>query len=62
MKLFRYRKPSLNNLLGVTRVKRKVRRALYISQTEAWTKPSRVKQKVKYEVGLYSTPARVVRR
>lgn len=61
MKLFRYRKPSLSNLFGITRAKRRVKRSLGISQVEAWTKPSRLKQKVKYEAGLYSTPVRIVR-
>ena len=61
MKLFRYRKPSLNTLLGVTAAKRRVKRELGISQVEAWTKPSRVKQRVKQQIGLYSPVARVVR-
>jgi hypothetical protein len=61
MKLFRYRRPSLNRLLGFTAAQRRVRRELGISQVEAWTKPSRVKQKLKREVGLYSPEATVVR-
>lgn len=61
MKLFRYKKPSVNSLLGVTRVKRKVKRSLGISQVQAWTKPSRVKQRIKYDVGLYSPEMRVIR-
>ena len=61
MKLFRYRKPSLNTLLGITAAKRRVKRELGISQVEAWTKPSRVKQRVKQQLGLYSPEARVVR-
>lgn len=61
MKLFRYRKPSLNQLIGVTAAKRRVKRELGLSQVEAWTKPSRVKQRVKAKVGLYSPVARTVR-
>ena len=61
MKLFRYRRPSLNQLLGVTAAKRRVRRELGISQLEAWTKPSRVKQRLKQQVGLYSPEVRVIR-
>jgi hypothetical protein len=61
VKLFRYRKPSLNQLLGVTAVKRRVKRELGISQVEAWTKPSRVKQRLKQKAGLYSPVARVIR-
>jgi hypothetical protein len=61
MKLFRYRRPSLNGILGITRAKRRIRRDLGISQVEAYTKPSRVKQKLKREVGLYSPEATVIR-
>lgn len=61
MKLFRYRRPSLNQLLGVTAAKRRVKRELGTSQVEAWTKPSRVKQRLKQQVGLYSSEARVIR-
>ncbi len=61
MKLLRYRKPSLKTLLGVTKVKRQVKRELGISQVQAWTKPSRVKQRAKYRLGLYSPAVRTVR-
>ena len=61
MKLFRYRKPSLSQLLGVTAAKRRVKRELGISQVQAWMKPSRVKQRVKQQIGLYSPVARVIR-
>jgi hypothetical protein len=61
MKLFRYRRPSVNNLLGITAAKRRLRRELGISQVEAWTKPTRVRQRVKQQLGLYSPVARVIR-
>lgn len=61
MKLFRYRKPSVRQLLGVTKIKRQVKRELGISQVQGWTQPSRLKQKAKQHVGLYSPVARVVR-
>jgi len=61
VKLFRYRRPSLQTLLGVTKVKREVKRSLGISQVQGWTRPSRLKQKAKYRVGLYSPAVRVVR-
>jgi len=61
MKLFRYRKPSLNQLLGITAAKRKIKRELGISQVEAWTKPSRIKQRVKQDVGLYSPEMTTIR-
>lgn len=61
MKLFRYRKPSINTILGITKEKRRIKRALGISQVQAWTRPSRVKQRMKYRLGLYSPAARVIR-
>jgi hypothetical protein len=61
MKLFRYRKPSMRQMLGVTKLKRQVKRELGISQVEGWTQPSRLKQKVKQRAGLYSPEVRVVR-
>jgi len=61
MKLIRYRKPSLNTVLGITREKRRIKRELGISQVQAWTRPSRVKQRAKYKVGYYSPAMRVIR-
>ena len=61
MKLIRYRQPSLNTLLGVTREKRRIKRELGISQVQAWTKPSRVKQRAKYQMGYYSPVMRLLR-
>ena len=61
MKFMRYRQPSLSTLLGVTKAKRRVKRELGISQVQAWTKPSRVKQRAKYRLGLYSPVMRAVR-
>jgi hypothetical protein len=61
MRLFRYRKPSLRTLLGVTAVKRSVKRSLGISQVEGFIEPSRIKQKIKYRAGLYTPVARVIR-
>ena len=59
--MFRYRRPSLKTALGVIRVKRQMKRSVGISQVEGWTKPSRVKQKLKYRAGLYSPAVRVIR-
>jgi hypothetical protein len=61
MKLIRYRQPSLNTILGITREKRRIKRSLGISQIQAWTKPSRVKQRAKYQLGYYSPTMRVIR-
>ena len=61
MKLFRYRKPSISTILGITREKRRIKRALGISQVQAWTRPSRIKQRVKQRAGLYSPAMRIIR-
>ena len=61
MKLFRYRKPSINRLLGITRAKRNFRKAVGISTIERYTKPSRIKQHFKQKLGLYSPIARAIR-
>ena len=61
MKLFRYRKPSINTILGITKETRRIKRALGISQVQAWTRPSRIKQRAKYRLGLYSPAARIIR-
>lgn len=37
-----------------------MKRSLGISQVEGWTKPSRVKLKLKYRAGLYSPAVRVI--
>lgn len=61
MKLFRYRKPSLNRVLGVTKVKSAIRKASGISTVERYTKPSRIKQSIKQKVGIYSPTMTTIR-
>lgn len=61
LRIVRYRKPSLNTVLGITAAKRSVKRSLGISQVEGLIEPSRVKQKLKYRAGLYSPVARALR-
>jgi hypothetical protein len=61
MRIFRYRKPSLSTLVGVTAAKRRVKRSLGISQVEGFIEPSRLKQKIKYRAGLYTPVARAIR-
>jgi hypothetical protein len=56
MKIFRYRKPSVKTLLGVTKIKKRVKKQLGISTVERWTKPSRIKQSVFYHAGWYKFP------
>ena len=54
MKLFRYRKPSLNNIFGVTKVKRAFRKTTALSIVDRFTNPNRIKQTIKQKVGIYS--------
>ena len=54
MNLFRYRKPSLKTLLGITGAKRSIKKATGISKIQSLS-PSRIKQKIKYSVG-YNKP------
>jgi len=61
MKLIRYRKPSISRILGITKVKRRIKRNLDISQFQGWTRPTRIKQKIKYRAGWYSPTMRVAR-
>ena len=60
--MFRYRKPSLKTVLGVTKAKKRVNKALGIT---AMKKPFRAwgnaKRRVKRKVGYYSTPAKIMR-
>ena len=61
MRLFRYRKPSLNTLLGITKVKRAVKKATGISAIQGWTNPSRIKQRIKQKAKIYSPIMTVAR-
>ena len=61
-KLFRYRRPSLNTVLGITRAKKKLNKELGIT---AAMKPLRwwgnEKRKVKRDLGYYSPLGRLLR-
>ena len=61
MRIFRYRKPSLSTLLGVTAAQRSIKRSLGISQVQGFIEPSRLKQKIKYRAGLSTPIARAIR-
>jgi hypothetical protein len=62
MKLFRYRRPSLNTLLGVTKAKKRVKKELGIT---AAMKPFRfwtnAKRRFKRKVGYESDAGRLIR-
>ncbi len=59
--MFRYRKPSLKRMVGITRVKKAVRKATGLNTVVKYTKPSRIKQRIKQNVGLYSPTMRTIR-
>lgn len=61
MKIFRYRKPSIKTLTGLTKVKRSIKKATGISTVQGYTQLSRIKQRVKGKMGLYSKPMRMGR-
>jgi hypothetical protein len=62
MKLFRYRRPSLKTILGVTKAKKRLKKDLGITALlkpfRAWTN---VKRRVKRKIGYESEAGRLVR-
>jgi hypothetical protein len=52
---FRYRRPSLKSMLGITSLKKDVRQAIGLNTIARWT-PSRIKQRVKQHLGIYGGP------
>jgi hypothetical protein len=62
MKLFRYRRPSLNTLLGITKAKKRVKKELGIT---AALKPFRfwtnTKRRFKRKIGYESDAGRLIR-
>ena len=63
MKFFRYRRPSLNTILGITKAKKRVKKELGIT---AALKPCRwwtnTKRKIKRDVGYESDTGRLIRK
>ena len=62
MKLFRYRRPSLNTLLGITKAKKRVKKELGITATMKpfwfWTN---TKRRFKRKIGCESDAGRLIR-
>jgi len=62
MKFFRYRRPSLKTLLGITKAKKEIKKELGIT---AFMKPFRwwtnTKRKIKRDVGYESDTGRLIR-
>ena len=61
MKILRYPKPAINRILGITTVKRHIKRQLGISQVQGQTRPTRIKQRMKYRAGWYLSQMQVAR-
>lgn len=62
MKLFRYRKPSLKTLLGLTKAERKLKKDLGIYEvTKIINAPKNLKRRILNKAGYYSEPAKVLR-
>ena len=63
MKLFRYRPPSLNNLLGITKAKKRVKKELGITEAMKpfrwWTN---TKRRFKRKIGYESEGGRLIRK
>ena len=62
MKFFRYRRPSLNTLLGITKAKKEMKKELGITEAMKpfrwWTN---TKRKIKRDVGYESDTGRLIR-
>jgi hypothetical protein len=62
MKFFRYRRPSLKTLLGITKAKKRIKKELGITE---FMKPFRwwtnTKRKIKRDIGYESKTGRLIR-
>ena len=62
MKFFRYRRPSLNTLLGITKAKKRIKKELGITDAlkpfRAWTN---AKRRFKRKIGYESETGRLIR-
>ena len=62
MGIFRYRRPSLNTILGVTKAKRRVKKNLGIYEVTKYTNaPKNFERRVKRRAGYYSEPMKMAR-
>jgi hypothetical protein len=58
----RYRLPSLSTLLGVTKAKRRINKALGIDKvTRVVNAPQNLERRIKRKVGYYSEPMKLLR-
>lgn len=62
MRLFRYRKPSVKTLLGVTKAKKTLKRKTGITKaTRPFRALTNAERRVKRKLGYYSKPAKLIR-
>lgn len=58
----RYRKPSLKSVLGITKAKRRVKKAAGIYNITKYTNaPKNAKTRLKRKAGYYSEPMKLLR-
>jgi hypothetical protein len=62
MRLFRYRRPSINTMLGVTKAKKRLNRQLGITAVmRPFRAPGNMKRRVLRRAGYYSGPMKMMR-
>ena len=62
MKLWRYRKPSIKSTLGVTKVKKRVKKKLGITAAmKPLRTPKNIERRIKRKAGWYSWPICLLR-
>lgn len=62
MRLFRYRRPSVKTMLGVTRAKKRINRQLGITAVKRpFRAPGNMKRRVLRRAGYYSEPMKFMR-
>ena len=62
MKLIRYRRPSINSLLGITRAKRRIKKDLGIYKvTRVLNAPRNAERRMLRGAGYYSGPMKFLR-
>lgn len=62
MRLFRYRRPSMKTMLGVTKAKKRMNRALGITAVKRpFRAPGNMKRRMLRRAGYYSEPMKFMR-
>lgn len=59
---FRYRRPSLKTALGITKAKRRAKKAIGLDKvTRVLNAPKNAKRRAKRKLGYYSEPMKFIR-